>query len=76
MALMNMAKYRLFNNMEDGIVDCDVIITLRIQNERIDSPALSSQAEFYKMYRLKQRAFSSSKTGLYRDASGPNEPWR
>src|SRR5690606_18628482 len=41
---------RLFNNMEDGIKDCDVIITLRIQNERIDSPALASQAEFYKMY--------------------------
>lgn len=39
---------RLFNKMEDGIRGCDVIITLRIQNERIDSPALSSQAEFTK----------------------------
>ena len=43
---------RLFNKMDDGVKDCDVIITLRIQNERIDSPALSSQAEFYKLFGL------------------------
>ena len=36
---------RLFNKMDEGITDCDVI-ALRIQNERIDSPALSSQSEF------------------------------
>lgn len=45
---------RLFNKMDDGVKDCDVIIALRIQNERIDSPALSSQAEFYRMYGLNQ----------------------
>ena len=33
------ADVRLFNNMEAGIHDCDVIITLRIQDKRIDSPA-------------------------------------
>jgi len=52
---------RLFNNMEDGIKDCDVIITLRIQNERIDSPALSSQAEFYKMYGLNKERLALAK---------------
>ena len=52
---------RLFNNMEDGIQDCDVIITLRIQNERIDSPALSSQAEFYKMYGLNKERLALAK---------------
>jgi len=52
---------RLFNNMEDGIKDCDVIIALRIQNERIDSPALSSQAEFYRMYGLNQERLALAK---------------
>ena len=52
---------RLFNKMEEGIKDCDVIITLRIQNERIDSPALSSQAEFYKMYGLNKERLATAK---------------
>ncbi|MBL8322735.1 MAG: aspartate carbamoyltransferase, partial [Acinetobacter sp.] len=55
------ADVRLFNKMEDGIRDCDVIITLRIQNERIDSPALSSQAEFYKMYGLNKERLALAK---------------
>ena len=45
-------QVRLFNQMDEGIQGCDVIIALRIQNERIDSPALASQSEFYKMYGL------------------------
>ncbi|MEQ1323898.1 aspartate carbamoyltransferase catalytic subunit [Acinetobacter soli] len=49
---------RLFNKMDDGVKDCDVIIALRIQNERIDSPALSSQAEFYRMYGLNQECLA------------------
>jgi aspartate carbamoyltransferase catalytic subunit len=55
------ADVRLFNKMEDGIRDCDVIITLRIQNERIDSPALASQAEFYKMYGLNPERLALAK---------------
>ena len=54
-------EVRLFNNMEAGIQDCDVIITLRIQNERIDSPALASQAEFYRMYGLNQERLAMAK---------------
>jgi aspartate carbamoyltransferase catalytic subunit len=65
---------RLFNNMEAGIQDCDVIITLRIQNERIDSPALSSQAEFYKMYGLNKERLAMAKPDCI-DASGAYEPW-
>lgn len=52
---------RLFNNMEQGIRDCDVIITLRIQNERIHSPALSSQSEFYKLFGLNQARLALAK---------------
>ncbi|AOA58064.1 aspartate carbamoyltransferase catalytic subunit [Acinetobacter larvae] len=52
---------RLFNQMEQGIADCDVIITLRIQNERINSPALASQSEFYKMYGLNPQRLALAK---------------
>ncbi|MGJ5285121.1 aspartate carbamoyltransferase catalytic subunit [Acinetobacter baumannii] len=52
---------RLFNNMDEGITGCDVIIALRIQNERIDSPALSSQSEFYRMYGLNKERLSLAK---------------
>ncbi len=55
------SEVRLFNDMEAGIKDCDVIITLRIQNERIDSPALASQAEFYRMYGLNQERLALAK---------------
>ena len=47
--------------MDEGVKDCDVIIALRIQNERIDSPALSSQAEFYRMYGLNQERLALAK---------------
>lgn len=39
-----------FNNMDKGIVDADVLIGLRIQNERIGSPLLPSTSEYFKMY--------------------------
>ncbi|SPL71474.1 aspartate carbamoyltransferase catalytic subunit [Acinetobacter stercoris] len=52
---------RMFNKMDDGVADCDVIIALRIQNERIESPALSSQLEFYKMYGLDERRLALAK---------------
>lgn len=54
-------EVRLFNNMDEGVKDCDVIITLRIQNERIDSPALASQSEFHKMYGLNETRLALAK---------------
>ena len=54
-------EVRLFNNMDEGVKDCDIIIALRIQNERIDSPALSSQSEFYKMYGLNEDRLALAK---------------
>jgi len=43
---------KVFENMDQGIAGCDVVISLRIQNERIASPLLSSPEEFYKLYGL------------------------
>lgn len=39
-------------NMDNGVEGCDVLIALRIQNERIGSPLLASSEEFYKLYGL------------------------
>ena len=52
---------KLFTDMDEGVKDCDVIIALRIQNERIDSPALSSQQEFYKLFGLNDERLALAK---------------
>ncbi len=62
---------RMFNKMDDGVTDCDVIIALRIQNERIESPALSSQLEFYKMYGLDERRLALAKPNCIVMHPGP-----
>lgn len=40
----------VFEQIEQGVADVDVMIGLRIQNERIGSPLLPSTAEYFKMY--------------------------
>lgn len=62
---------RLFNQMDQGIQDCDVIMTLRIQNERIDSPALASQLEFHKMYGLTEERLKLAKPNCIVMHPGP-----
>lgn len=52
---------KLYNNMDAGVKDCDVVIALRIQNERIDSPALSSPQEFFKTFGLDERRLKLAK---------------
>lgn len=41
---------QVFNDLDQAIVDCDVVIGLRIQNERIGSPLLPSTNEYFKAY--------------------------
>ncbi|TWV83994.1 aspartate carbamoyltransferase catalytic subunit [Moraxella sp. VT-16-12] len=41
---------RVFEDIDKGVADVDVIIGLRIQNERIGSPLLPSTSEYFKMY--------------------------
>jgi len=43
---------QVYEDMDKGVVGCDVLIALRIQNERIGSALLSSPEEFYKLYGL------------------------
>ena len=43
---------RVFHDMGEGIRDCDVVIMLRLQNERMNGALLPSAGEFFKCYGL------------------------
>lgn len=43
---------RVFHNMDEGLKDVDVIIMLRLQNERMSGALLPSSQEFFKSYGL------------------------
>ncbi len=43
---------KVFHRLEDGLKDCDVIIMLRLQNERMSGALLPSSQEFFKSFGL------------------------
>lgn len=43
---------RVFHNLQEGIKDCDVIIMLRLQNERMSGALLPSSQEYFKSFGL------------------------
>ncbi len=43
---------RVFHNLEEGIKDCDVVIMLRLQNERMSGALLPSSQEYFKKFGL------------------------
>ncbi|MCW8923143.1 MAG: aspartate carbamoyltransferase catalytic subunit [Gammaproteobacteria bacterium] len=51
----------VFNNMEDGIRDSDVVIMLRLQKERMQGALLPSEQEYYQMYGLTEKRLGLSK---------------
>jgi aspartate carbamoyltransferase catalytic subunit len=42
-----------FTDMKKGLKDCDIVMMLRLQNERMTSSFLSSNREYYEYYGLK-----------------------
>ena len=52
----NMAEMgvRVCHTLEEGIRDCDVVIMLRLQNERMSGALLPSSQEFFKSFGLTQ----------------------
>lgn len=42
----------VYDDIYEGVKDCDVLMALRVQNERIGSPLLASSDEFFKLYGL------------------------
>jgi aspartate carbamoyltransferase catalytic subunit len=45
---------RVFHDMRQGLKDVDVVMTLRLQNERMQGALLPSSQEFFKFYGLSQ----------------------
>ena len=43
---------RVFHDMRDGLAGCDVVVMLRLQNERMKGALLPSAGEFFKHYGL------------------------
>ena len=43
---------KAFSNMKEGVKDCDIVMMLRLQNERMSSSFLSSNREYYEYYGL------------------------
>jgi aspartate carbamoyltransferase catalytic subunit len=43
---------RVCHSLEEGIKGCDVVITLRLQNERMNGALLPSSHEFFKSFGL------------------------
>jgi len=42
----------VFTDMEQGLADCDVVMMLRVQNERLTGAAIPSVREYYHLYGL------------------------
>ena len=42
----------IFTNMKKGLKDCDIVMMLRLQNERMTSSFLSSNREYYEYFGL------------------------
>ena len=42
----------VYHDMEEGLKDCDVVIMLRLQNERMTGALLPSAGEYFRLYGL------------------------
>ena len=52
---------RVCHDMQEGIRDCDVVIILRLQNERMSGALLPSAGEFFKCYGLTAEKLARAK---------------
>jgi aspartate carbamoyltransferase catalytic subunit len=52
---------RVFHDMAQGIKDCDVVVMLRLQNERMNGALLPSASEFFKCYGLTAEKLAGAK---------------
>ena len=51
----------VYHDMREGIKDCDVVMMLRLQNERMQGALLASAQEFYKYYGLTEDKLALAK---------------
>jgi aspartate carbamoyltransferase catalytic subunit len=51
----------VYHDMREGLNDVDVVMMLRLQNERMEGPLLPSAQEFYKYYGLTEDKLAAAK---------------
>tara|TARA_B110000263_G_scaffold75683_1_gene66161 strand:- start:255 stop:1196 length:942 start_codon:yes stop_codon:yes gene_type:complete len=51
----------IFSNMKKGLKNCDIVMMLRLQNERMSSSFLASNREYYEYYGLTPDKLSNAK---------------
>ncbi len=61
----------VFNTMEEGLADVDVVIMLRLQHERMRSALLPSEYEFFSSYGLTEKTLGAAKADAIVMHPGP-----
>jgi len=51
----------VFHNMEAGIADCDIVMMLRIQNERMSGGFIPSTREYFRFFGLDRNTLAAAK---------------
>jgi len=52
---------KVFTNMEQGLEDCDIIMMLRMQTERMDGSYIPSTREYYEFFGLDYKKIKNAK---------------
>ena len=61
----------IYTDMKKGVKDCDIVMMLRLQNERMTSSYLSSNREYYEYYGLSPEKLEFAKTDALIMHPGP-----
>ena len=62
---------RVFHDLREGLRDVDVVIMLRLQNERMEGALLPSEHEYYQLYGLTEEKLSMAKPDVKVMHPGP-----
>ncbi len=62
---------RVFHDMEEGLKGCDVVIMLRLQNERMNGALLPSAREYFDCYGLTPKTLALAKADAIVMHPGP-----
>lgn len=62
---------KVFHSLQAGLAGCDVVITLRLQNERMNGALLPSSREYFKTYGITERTLAYAKSDAILMHPGP-----
>ena len=62
---------RVFHDLYEGIRDVDVVIMLRLQNERMQGPSLPSSHEYFQVWGLTEKRLAAAKSDAIVMHPGP-----